>query len=30
VVNHEEDEEVKKQMIRLWKKQGRKQERATG
>jgi hypothetical protein len=30
VVNHEEDEEVKKKMISLWKKQGRKQGRATG
>jgi hypothetical protein len=30
VVNHEEDEEVKKKTIRLWKKQGRKQGRATG
>jgi hypothetical protein len=24
VANHEEDEEVKKKMISLWKKQGRK------
>jgi hypothetical protein len=30
VVNCEEDEEVKKKMIILWKKQGRKQGRATG
>jgi hypothetical protein len=30
VVNREEDEEVKKKMITLWKKQGRKQRRATG
>jgi hypothetical protein len=30
VVNREEDEEVKKKMISLWKKEGRKQERATG
>jgi hypothetical protein len=30
VVNHEEDEEVKKKMISLWKKEGRKQGRATG
>jgi hypothetical protein len=30
VVNHEEDEEVKKKMIRLWKKQGRRKGRATG
>jgi hypothetical protein len=30
VVNHEEDEEVKKKMISLWKKKGRKQGRATG
>jgi hypothetical protein len=30
VVNREEEEEVKKKMIRLWKKQGRKQGRATG
>jgi hypothetical protein len=30
VVNREEDEEVKKKMISLWKKQGRKQGRATG
>jgi hypothetical protein len=29
-VNREEEEEVKKKMIRLWKKQGRKQGRATG
>jgi hypothetical protein len=30
VVNREEEEEVKKKMISLWKKQGRKQGRATG
>jgi hypothetical protein len=30
VVNREEEEEVKKKMIELWKKQGRKQGRATG
>jgi hypothetical protein len=30
VVNREEDEEVKKKMISIWKKQGRKQGRATG
>jgi hypothetical protein len=30
VVNREEDEEVKKKMISLWKKQGRKMGRATG
>jgi hypothetical protein len=30
VLNREEDEEVKKKMISLWKKQGRKQGRATG
>jgi hypothetical protein len=30
VVNREQDEEVKKKMISLWKKQGRKQRRATG
>jgi hypothetical protein len=30
VVNCEEDEEVKKKMISLWKKKGRKQGRATG
>jgi hypothetical protein len=30
VVNHEDDEKVKKKMISLWKKQGRKQGRATG
>jgi hypothetical protein len=30
VVNREEDEEVKKKMISFWKKQGRKQGRATG
>jgi hypothetical protein len=30
VVNHEDEEEVKKKMISLWKKQGRKQGRATG
>jgi hypothetical protein len=30
VVNCEEDEEVKKKIIILWKKQGRKQGRATG
>jgi hypothetical protein len=29
VVNREEEEEVKKKMISLWKKQGRKQGRAT-
>jgi hypothetical protein len=29
VVNREEDEEVKKKVISLWKKQGRKQGRAT-
>jgi hypothetical protein len=29
VVIREEDEEVKKKMISLWKKQGRKQGRAT-
>jgi hypothetical protein len=29
VVNHEKEEEVKKKMISLWKKQGRKQGRAT-
>jgi hypothetical protein len=29
-VNRKEDEEVKKKMISLWKKQGRKQGRATG
>jgi hypothetical protein len=30
VVNREEEEEVKKKMISLWKKQGRKQGRAIG
>jgi hypothetical protein len=30
VVNHEKDEEVKKKMISLWKKRGRKQGRTTG
>jgi hypothetical protein len=30
VLNREEDEEVKKKMIILWKKQGRKKGRATG
>jgi hypothetical protein len=30
VVNREEEEEVKKKMISLWKKQGRKQGMATG
>jgi hypothetical protein len=30
VVNREEDEEVKKKVISLWKKKGRKQGRATG
>jgi hypothetical protein len=30
VVNRKEEEEVKKKMISLWKKQGRKQGRATG
>jgi hypothetical protein len=30
VVNREEEEEVKKKMISLWKKQRRKQGRATG
>jgi hypothetical protein len=29
VVNREEEEEVKKNMISLWKKQGRKQGSAT-
>jgi hypothetical protein len=29
-VNREEEEEVKKKMISFWKKQGRKQGRATG
>jgi hypothetical protein len=29
-VNREEDEEVKKKMISLWKKYGRKQGRVTG
>jgi hypothetical protein len=29
-VNREEDEEVKKKVINLWKKQGRKQWRVTG
>jgi hypothetical protein len=30
VVNREEEEEVMKKMISLWKKQGRKQGRANG
>jgi hypothetical protein len=30
VVNREEEEEVKKKMISLWKKHGRKQGRVTG
>jgi hypothetical protein len=30
VVYREEEEEVKKKMISLWKKQGRKQGRETG
>jgi hypothetical protein len=29
-MNREEDEEVKKKVISLWTKQGRKQKRATG